>query len=334
MNKILIRNELISNYAGMINDKWRNQFYYDALNKHANGKVVLDMGSGTGILSFYALTAGAKFVYAIETSSEAANLTYKVLKTKFDVSRFAVINCNFWTDQLDSATIKHPIDILVTETVGPGLFDQGMFHTWHYIKPYLAPNAISIPDTLSCDLWVWKTQIDNDLLTEASRIPWCEPITDWPEQFTLLSDNCIDQDYFKAIANIINNNITDEVKQMQWIKINSLVNRPDYIYEDKISYTMNNLPDLEFSSNKFPAHIKPNISFEFNIDTPSSVAIINKLSFESQTLYIKDAPYMRWRFNPFCNLDYIGKYQMIYNNFNLEAMSTSNQEWEVKKIEF
>ena len=91
MTEQFLKNKTAIFYLRMINDKWRNQFYYDALNKHAEGKVVLDMGSGTGILSFYALEAGAKFVYAIEWSAAAAELTYQVLKSKFDTSKFTDI---------------------------------------------------------------------------------------------------------------------------------------------------------------------------------------------------------------------------------------------------
>jgi len=312
MTEVSLTNRTAINYLSMINDKWRNQFYYDALNKHAKDKVVLDMGSGTGILSFYALAAGAKFVYAIEVGKNAADLTYKVLASKFDTSRFAVINCDFWHPNW--LFIKHPIDILVSETVGPGLFDQGMLTTWQHIKTYLSPNAISIPDTLSCDLWVWQKQLSPDYLAALE-----------PDYLTskLSMDACLNQDYVKAL---ISQNRSDAGK-MRWINMNLIEYEPDYIYTDKVTYSMNNLPDW-LCDNTY----EPKISFEVDINGPASVAIINKISFESQTLFIKDASYMPWKFNPVFNLDSAGKYNMVYNNFDPTLLRWGpgwGEEWKI-----
>jgi hypothetical protein len=314
MTEQFLKNKIAVHYLLMIKDKRRNQFYYDALNKHAEGKVVLDMGSGTGILSFYALEAGAKFVYAVERNPAVAELTYQVLKSKFDPSKFTVIASNFWTNEFDSSVIKHPIDLLVSETVGPGLFDQGMIHTWHCIKPYLAPDAVSIPDTLSCDVWIWRKQLDSDYLTTL------EPkfLSD-----KLSSDACISQDFLTALTS---QNRTD-ITNTRWININSIETDPDDIYTDKVSYRMDNLPATDFSSDTYPRHIKPNISFDLDINAPVTMAVINKISFESKTLFIKDTLYSPWKYNPVINLDSVGKHHVIYNNFDLNFMD--EEEWRI-----
>ena len=316
----------------MLNDRWRNEFYHSALSKHAPGKVVLDMGSGTGILSFYALSAGAKFVYAVECNQAAAELTYKVLKNKFDESRFVVINANFWTDQIDNVVIDHQIDILVSETIGPGLIDQGMFHTWSCIKPYLAPNAISIPDNLSCDLWIWNNQLgvnsiikkNGAFLSKNLHMNQVTPDIYYNDN-ALLTDACLDYNFVDSLANADRADSTSE-SEMMWLNINAIGVDPDYIQNNVISYSMDNLPDLEFSSDAaYPRHIKPNISFQFTIDGPATVAIIHKMSFESQTLLIKDALYMPWKFNPAFNFNHAGQYRMTYNNFDLNWMP--DNEW-------
>ena len=52
----------------MLDDKVRLKAYKEAIDKLCNGKVVLDLGCGTGILSLYALEAGAEKVYGIDNA--------------------------------------------------------------------------------------------------------------------------------------------------------------------------------------------------------------------------------------------------------------------------
>lgn len=58
----------------MIRDKARTDAYEKAIkqNKHLfNGKTVLDIGTGTGILSLFAAKCGAKRVYAVDNADIA-----------------------------------------------------------------------------------------------------------------------------------------------------------------------------------------------------------------------------------------------------------------------
>jgi len=73
---------IISSYNGlavhekMIKDRIRTGSYMDALEKNPEllqGKVVLDVGCGTGILSFFAARAGAEHVYAVDMSDMIEN---------------------------------------------------------------------------------------------------------------------------------------------------------------------------------------------------------------------------------------------------------------------
>ncbi len=55
----------------MLKDKVRMDAYKQAIEKAAQGKVVIDVGAGTGVLSIMAANFGAKFVHAVEGSAIA-----------------------------------------------------------------------------------------------------------------------------------------------------------------------------------------------------------------------------------------------------------------------
>ena len=71
----------------MLQDTVRTELYRNAiLNNPSNfqGKVVMDVGCGSGILSLFAAQAGAKKVYAIEASSMAENARKLVKANGFE----------------------------------------------------------------------------------------------------------------------------------------------------------------------------------------------------------------------------------------------------------
>ncbi|KAH9290539.1 hypothetical protein KI387_034656, partial [Taxus chinensis] len=58
----------------MLKDRVRTETYRDAIQQHQDliqGKVVLDVGCGTGILSIFCAKAGARKVYAVDASEIA-----------------------------------------------------------------------------------------------------------------------------------------------------------------------------------------------------------------------------------------------------------------------
>lgn len=313
-------NPTIFGYLGMINDQWRNQFYFDALRKHAADKVVLDVGTGTGILAFYALRFGAQFVYCVERSHSSAKLADQILADNFPRSRFQIIIADFWTKEIDGK-IERPVDLLVTETVGPGLFDQGMFHTWTSAKPFLSNDAILIPDRLHCDLWFWRQE-------KFSPVPSATPST---TQAMFFPTATLDDDFSRSLIAADRKSRSliaadrPRKSKMSWCCLNQVVQEPCHQQEDIVVFTIDRMPVIDYSDSVYPQHIVPRIGFTAEIEGPGTMSIVNKISFDDQTLFLKDAAYMPWRYAPTFVLEESGTYQFTYNNPALRHMHQS--EW-------
>lgn len=78
----------------MMQDSIRTTAYQEAILKNAEsdfeGKIVVDVGTGSGILAWFAIQAGAKHVYAIEASG-AANYASRLFAANGVGDRVTVI---------------------------------------------------------------------------------------------------------------------------------------------------------------------------------------------------------------------------------------------------
>jgi len=114
--------------------------------------VVLDVGTGTGILAFFACEAGARRVYAVERqhSADAAAM----LARQFGYAdRIEVIHGR-------STEIELPerADVLVTETLGPLVFNEGILElVVDARRRLLTPDARFIPSQI--DLWIAPAEL-------------------------------------------------------------------------------------------------------------------------------------------------------------------------------
>jgi protein arginine N-methyltransferase 1 len=108
----------------MLSDYIRTEAYQKAIldNKHLfKDKVVMDIGCGTGILSMFACSAGAKKVYAIEKAS-VFRLAMEIVKENKMNDRIQIIN-----DTVENIQLDEKVDIIVSEWMGYLLLYEGMF---------------------------------------------------------------------------------------------------------------------------------------------------------------------------------------------------------------
>lgn len=129
----------------MLKDKVRTLSYRRAIyqNKHLfAGKIVLDVGCGTGILSMFAAKAGAKHVYAIDCSSIIEQAMQIVKDNGFD-SVITLIR-----GKVEDVVLPVPkVDIIISEWMGYALLYESMLPTVLLARDrWLVPGGLVMPD--------------------------------------------------------------------------------------------------------------------------------------------------------------------------------------------
>lgn len=131
----------------MIKDTARTEAYRDFLEKNEHlirDKVVLDVGSGTGILSLFAARCGAKRVYAVEASAIAELCQEIVNRNKFE-GVIQVIN-----DKVESVKLPENVDVIISEWMGFYLLHESMLESViHARDKWLKPDGIILPSHAS-----------------------------------------------------------------------------------------------------------------------------------------------------------------------------------------
>lgn len=104
----------------MLTDKVRMDAYFKAIQKHIKeGDVVLDFGTGIGILSFFASLKKPSKIYAIDRSDFIENAKLVAEKNGIKNIEFVKINSKDFK-------IKQKVDIILQEHIGKYFFNEKM----------------------------------------------------------------------------------------------------------------------------------------------------------------------------------------------------------------
>ncbi|KCV73279.1 protein arginine N-methyltransferase 1 [Fonticula alba] len=129
----------------MLKDEVRTLAYRDAImrNKHVfEGKIVLDVGCGTGILSMFAAKAGAKHVYAVDCSS-IINHARNIVKDNGFEDKITLIQGKI--EEIDLPTDK--VDIIISEWMGYFLLYESMLDSVLFARDkWLVEGGLILPD--------------------------------------------------------------------------------------------------------------------------------------------------------------------------------------------
>lgn len=135
----------------MLKDTVRTDAYRDFIygNKHLfAGKVVLDIGCGTGILSMFCAKAGAAKVLAVDNSA----IIDKARENIFNNGLDGVITC--LRGRIEDVILPAAkVDIIVSEWMGYCLLYEAMLPSIFYARDrYLKPDGLLVPSHAS--MWI------------------------------------------------------------------------------------------------------------------------------------------------------------------------------------
>jgi predicted RNA methylase len=137
-----------------LHDTVRTRMWKEAIEQTVKpGDVVVDAGSGTGIMAIFAALAGAKKVYCIELHPRFITLI-KNLAERNNLSHILeVIHADATT-----ITLPEPADVLICELLCTGQFFEPQVQVVNHLRPQLKPGARIIPDRVESSLRLLDAQ--------------------------------------------------------------------------------------------------------------------------------------------------------------------------------
>ncbi len=132
-----IHYQFLANQQHMLLDAQRTGAYHRGITHNRadfEGKTVLDVGAGTGILSIFAAQAGARKVYACE-GTPSADYARALVQANGFADRIEVVRA-----RLDELELPEKVDVIISEPWGFFLFHERMVEAFllardRFLKP-------------------------------------------------------------------------------------------------------------------------------------------------------------------------------------------------------
>ncbi|XP_030006236.1 histone-arginine methyltransferase CARM1 isoform X1 [Sphaeramia orbicularis] len=104
-------------------------------------KVVLDVCCGSGVLSFFAVQAGATRVYTVEPSPMAKH-TQVLVQANCLTERITVLE-----GEVEDVDCPAMVDVIVSEPMGYMLLSERLIESFLYARKWLKPNGLMFPSS-------------------------------------------------------------------------------------------------------------------------------------------------------------------------------------------
>lgn len=166
-----------SQHIVMLNDHRRTRAFIEAIRATIRpNDVVLDIGTGTGVLAMAAAKAGAQHVYAIE-ESDMADVAEAGIRNNGLSDRITVLR-----GRSTSLTLPERADLVVAEIIGDDPFDESILPSLaDACRRHAKPGAAFIPESLT--LAVQPLDMPRKLRAQVMFTP--DVCAEWSELYEL-----------------------------------------------------------------------------------------------------------------------------------------------------
>lgn len=178
------------------------------------GDVVVDAGTGTGILSLFAAEAGAKKIYAVELDEN----NIRTLRRNFEINGYGEI-ISFVKGDIRKVKLPQKIDAVICEMIATGLIDELQIPAINNILNFTKKNAKFLLKSYEsyADL-VYNNDVFYDHKLKIIRYEY----SDVPKTRSILFSNT--KIYNKKDLSRVNKNNTISKKILLTINKNGLIN--------------------------------------------------------------------------------------------------------------
>ncbi|BES94561.1 Ribosomal protein L11 methyltransferase (PrmA) [Nesidiocoris tenuis] len=156
----------------MLNDTLRNETFRKAISKRVDeNSTVIDIGTGTGLLSLYSSAAGAKFVCACDYSPVMISIARTVFAKNLKPDAVRLVN-KLSTEMTVPDDIPYKCSLVVTETMDSGLLGEHLLstldHAWDRLL--LEKESPSVPQVIPSAARLFATPIESSKIARRTGL--------------------------------------------------------------------------------------------------------------------------------------------------------------------
>ena len=127
----------------MLADQQRNTAYRQAIEKACRDKVVLDIGTGSGLLAMMAARAGAQKIFGAEVVPEMAQIARQIIAQNGYAEQIHIFEAHSTTLQLGNE-MEEPANVLVSEILDAGLTGEGVLDSHRHAIANLCTHDVQV----------------------------------------------------------------------------------------------------------------------------------------------------------------------------------------------